>query len=73
MKKFFVRLWKEQIGQDTTEYALLLVMVALAMIASTKKLSNSIRNAYNATGNTLTTAGGRGGGDNDGGRDDGGR
>jgi hypothetical protein len=34
MKNMLARLWKEEEGQDLTEYALLLVLVALAAIGS---------------------------------------
>ena len=34
MKTILARLWKEEEGQDLTEYALLLVLVALAAIGS---------------------------------------
>lgn len=77
MKKFLLRLWKEKIGQDTTEYALLLLLLALAAITSMKTLANGIQNAYTNTGNAITTGGGGGGsnsgGSNNGGRNNGGR
>jgi Flp pilus assembly pilin Flp len=49
-------LWHDQSGQDLTEYALLLVLVALACITSIKTISNGIKDVYsNAASNLLTT------------------
>ncbi len=77
MRKFFARLWKEQRGQDTTEYALLLVLVSLAAITATKTLSTSIQKAFSGAQNTVTSAtagiGNGGGGDGGDGGDGGGR
>lgn len=55
MKSFFARLWKEEEGQDLTEYALLLVLLALAAIASLGTLANAINNAFNAAASNLST------------------
>jgi Flp pilus assembly pilin Flp len=70
MKKFFMRLWKEQKAQDLTEYALLLVLIALAAITSMKTLSNGIQNAYSTVASNVAagTDGGGGGGGRFGGR-----
>ncbi len=54
MKKFFVRLWKEEEGQDLTEYALLLVLVALAAIGSLGVLANAINNTFSKAATNLT-------------------
>jgi Flp pilus assembly pilin Flp len=59
MKKLFIRLWEEQEGQDLTEYALLLVLIALAAITSIKGLSTAITGVFtNAASNLTTNAGG---------------
>jgi len=63
MKKFFSRLWKEQIAQDLVEYALLLLLIALAAITSIRTLSSGIRNSYSTTSSDIR-AGGNGGGNN---------
>ena len=42
MTSLFIRLWKEQEGQDLTEYALLLVLIALAAITAMKGLATQI-------------------------------
>jgi Flp pilus assembly pilin Flp len=78
MRKLLARLWKEQKGQDLVEYALVLLMIALMIIASTTKLSQTIQNAYAGIANTVSAAstpansggqgsGGPGGGGNGGG------
>lgn len=47
MKNLLTRLWNEESGQDLTEYALLLVLVALFAIASMKTLATAISTVYN--------------------------
>jgi pilus assembly protein Flp/PilA len=55
MKNLLMRLWKEEEGQDLTEYALLLVLVALAAIGSLGTLASAINNVFGAAANNLTT------------------
>ena len=56
MKALLFRLWREEAGQDLTEYALLLVLIALAAIVSMKTLANAISNVFsNAASNLATT------------------
>ena len=40
MKSLLIRLWKEEEGQDLTEYALLLVLLSLAATATVGTLAN---------------------------------
>jgi pilus assembly protein Flp/PilA len=55
MNAILARLWKEEEGQDLTEYALLLVLVALAAIGSLGTLASAINNVFsNAAGNLST-------------------
>jgi Flp pilus assembly pilin Flp len=51
-----VRLWKEQKGQDLTEYALLLLLIMLMLIASTRSLSQAIDNAFAGVTNSVAAA-----------------
>jgi pilus assembly protein Flp/PilA len=52
MTNLLVRLWKEEEGQDLTEYALLLVLVALAAIGSLSTLATAINGVFaNAAAN----------------------
>ena len=44
---------RDESGQDLIEYALILAVMALAMIASMNKLTNSIGNFFNTVGNSL--------------------
>ena len=46
MKSLLKRLWKEESGQDLTEYALLLVLIALFSVAALQGLANAISNIY---------------------------
>lgn len=39
-------LWQEQTGQDLTEYALLLALLALGAISSTSTLANMINGMF---------------------------
>jgi len=55
MKTLFVRLWKEESGQDLTEYALLLALVALSAIVAMNNLATAINNKFQAAVNTLNT------------------
>jgi pilus assembly protein Flp/PilA len=56
MKRLLARLWKEEEGQDLTEYALLLVLLSLAAIGALGGLANAINSAFNtAAGNLNTT------------------
>jgi pilus assembly protein Flp/PilA len=54
MKNVLARLWKEEEGQDLTEYALLLVLLALAAIASLGTLANAINNVFSQAATNLT-------------------
>ena len=56
MKNFMLRVWKEEEGQDLTEYALLLVLVALAAITAMGTLANAIKNTFSSAASNLTTA-----------------
>lgn len=46
MKNLLKRLWKEESGQDLTEYALLLVLIALVSIAAINGLATAIGGLY---------------------------
>jgi Flp pilus assembly pilin Flp len=55
MRKLFARLWKEEEGQDLTEYALLLVLLSLAAIASLSSLAVAINGAFSKAVENLNT------------------
>jgi pilus assembly protein Flp/PilA len=56
MKSLLIRLWKEEEGQDLTEYALLVVLIALAAVTAMKGLANAISNAFASVVAGLSTA-----------------
>jgi pilus assembly protein Flp/PilA len=56
MRDVFVRLWKEEEGQDLTEYALLLVLLALAATATLHTLATAIQNVFSNAATNLSTA-----------------
>jgi pilus assembly protein Flp/PilA len=49
-------LWQEQTGQDLTEYALLLALLALGAITSIGTLANMINNIFANAASNITTA-----------------
>ena len=53
MKNLVNRLWKDESGQDLTEYALLLVLVALVAVAALKGLATAINTVYNTAASDL--------------------
>ena len=55
MRELLKRLWKEQEGQDLTEYALLLVLIALAAITAMNTLAGAISNIFTNASANLTT------------------
>lgn len=56
MQKFFKRLWREEEGQDLTEYGLLLVLVALVATAAITSLGKAVNNAFSNAATNLSTA-----------------
>jgi pilus assembly protein Flp/PilA len=46
MKNLFLRLWRDEEGQDLTEYALLLVLLALAAVTALGDLANAINGVF---------------------------
>jgi Flp pilus assembly pilin Flp len=50
MKRLIAKLWKEEEGQDLTEYALLLALISVVMVATINNLAAAIQTAIgNAT------------------------
>jgi Flp pilus assembly pilin Flp len=56
MRQLALRLWREEAGQDLTEYALLMVLIALASIAAMNSLATAISNVYGNAASNLSTA-----------------
>lgn len=55
MRNLLSRLWKEEDGQDLTEYALLVVLVALGSVAAMGSLSTAISKAFSSAAVNLTS------------------
>ena len=55
MKNLLMRLWKEEEGQDLTEYALLLVLLSLAAIGSLSTLATAINKVFSTAATNLAT------------------
>lgn len=55
MKKLLARLWREEEGQDLTEYALLLVLLSLAAVAFLSPLADAVNSVFNNASSSLTT------------------
>jgi pilus assembly protein Flp/PilA len=55
MPQLLLRLWKEEEGQDLTEYALLLVLLSLAAVASLGTLASAINSVFNQASTNLAT------------------
>jgi pilus assembly protein Flp/PilA len=55
MKQLLQKLWRDEVGQDLTEYALLVVLIALAAVASMKALATAISNVYSNAATNLTS------------------
>ncbi len=54
MKELLLRLCREEAGQDLTEYALLLILVALVAITTMKTLGSSINTVFANAASNLT-------------------
>jgi pilus assembly protein Flp/PilA len=54
MKDVLIRLWYDEEGQDLTEYALLLVLLALAAIGSLNTLATAINGTFANAASNLT-------------------
>jgi pilus assembly protein Flp/PilA len=57
MKNFLLRLWKDEDGQDLTEYALLLVLLALAAVGSMSGLASAINGVFSTATQNLGAGG----------------
>ena len=55
MKNLVRRLWQDETGQDLTEYALLLVLIALVCVVTIKTLGQAISNVYTNASTNLST------------------
>ena len=56
MKTTLKNLWKEEEGQDLTEYALLMVLISLVAITSMQAVGQTISNVFSNAAQNLTSA-----------------
>ena len=56
MQDLIKTLWRDDSGQDTTEYVLLVLLVALAVTAGMLLLATEINEAFSDAGSVLDTA-----------------
>lgn len=56
MKNLMHRLWKEEEGQDLTEYGLVIVLVALAAISAMGTLASGISNVFSTAATNLSAS-----------------
>ncbi len=56
MRVSLKNLWLDQEGQDLTEYALLVVLVALGAILAMGQLASAISNTFSTAASNLTSA-----------------
>ena len=56
MRTLLRRLWKEEEGQDLTEYGLLIVLIALGAIVAMNTLAAAISNVFTSAAANLNTA-----------------
>ena len=52
--KFFTRLWNDESGISSVEYALLLAFVAAGIITAAELLSNAVKNEMCETAGTIS-------------------
>ena len=53
LKQIFARLWNDQSGISSVEYALLLAFVAAGIITAAELLSNAVENEMTDTANCI--------------------
>ena len=54
MKRTLRRLWKEEEGQDLTEYGLLLLFIALVAITVVQGLGSVVKNVFSNASSSLS-------------------
>jgi pilus assembly protein Flp/PilA len=56
MRKLLRRLWRDERGQDLTEYGLALVLVGLAAVSMMRRLASAISNVFSNAASSLSTS-----------------
>ena len=55
MKTYFKRFWKDTEGQDLVEYALLVAVIALGMVATIQGIANALNSLYQSISSALAS------------------
>jgi Flp pilus assembly pilin Flp len=56
MTRILATLWQDEEGQDLTEYALLLVLIALIAVSSLRVAGQAVSDAFSNAAANLTTS-----------------
>jgi pilus assembly protein Flp/PilA len=56
MSELWKNLWRDENGQDLTEYALLLVLISLVAIAAMQIMGSAVSNTFSNAATNLTSA-----------------
>jgi Flp pilus assembly pilin Flp len=57
MKSLLIQLWFDETGQDLTEYALLMALIALGAIAATQGLATTLDGMFQNAASNIAAAG----------------
>ncbi len=60
MRKFMTKLWQDESGISSVEYALLLAFIAAGIIFAAQELSNAVENEMTDTANCISSGGATG-------------
>lgn len=55
MQNFVNALWRDESGQDIVEYVLILVLIAIAAVATLQTLGNDVNNAFDNAASTINS------------------
>jgi Flp pilus assembly pilin Flp len=58
MKTFWKRFWRETEGQDLVEYALIVAVIALGLIAAVQSVAAALKSLYTSIQEALATVSG---------------
>ncbi|HET7214501.1 MAG TPA: Flp family type IVb pilin [Terriglobia bacterium] len=56
MRELCEKVWRDEQGQDLTEYALILVLVSLVAVAILRSVGTAVYNTYSDASSNFTTA-----------------
>ena len=56
MREVVETLWRQEDGQDLTEYALILVLISLVALAILQTIGSTVSNTYSIAASNLTSA-----------------